>query len=375
MLPELRADAPPWSGRPGSTSPGPRPRLPSPAKPGFAESGKSPGGKSPGKAEKSPGKAKPQTSLAQNPSAQLAAAALVLVIVTAVITSSLAGGDVEAVLPPTMSEPGAYTKHYVQQAVALHASNIQDGGGGRGATVAHYLDRAAKPGDDRPEDDWYLFIIDPETGMVEADTAFPHRVGDDATQLVDVNGHAYGPELVEAPAEGAWASYVDVRPTTGKGGMKHAWVVRRGGLVFGSGWYEASYERKQETTEREPGAYTRALVEEAVWLYEAEGLDALTERHNSPNSIEGSRYVIVFDSDGKLLAHPQSPEHRGESLRGPLGIDAADQDFGSEMLAADEAGKWVPYEGRNPVTGEIENMYAWVVRRGGIFIGSSWTGG
>ena len=42
-----------------------------------------------------------------------------------------------------------------------------------------------------------------------------------------------------ATEDGAWVSFVYLDPATDEaGGTKHAWVVKRDGLLFGSGWYE-----------------------------------------------------------------------------------------------------------------------------------------
>ena len=39
-------------------------------------------------------------------------------------------------------------------------------------------------------------------------------------------------------AEGRWVEYVYLNPNTGFRELKHSWVVRHDGLIFGSGWYE-----------------------------------------------------------------------------------------------------------------------------------------
>ena len=47
---------------------------------------------------------------------------------------------------------------------------------------------------------------------------------------------------------------------------KQVWIVRHDNLIFGSGWYE-----REVSLESTPSAYARALVEQAVARYDAEG--------------------------------------------------------------------------------------------------------
>ena len=44
--------------------------------------------------------------------------------------------------------------------------------------------------------------------------------------------------MLSAPEEGKWISYVATNPDTGNEALKHTWMVRYDGLIFGSGWYE-----------------------------------------------------------------------------------------------------------------------------------------
>jgi len=45
-------------------------------------------------------------------------------------------------------------------------------------------------------------------------------------------------DILGATGADRWAGYVFDNPDTGKVTRKHAWIVRHGGLYFGSGWYE-----------------------------------------------------------------------------------------------------------------------------------------
>ncbi len=129
----------------------------------------------------------------------------------------------------------------------------------------------------------------------------------------------------------------------------------------------------------DPAEYTRHLVAEAIERYEADGLDAAVEHYSDPAHVDGSWYVFMIDGEGDVLAHYQ-PDRVGESLLDWVGIDANGYEFGPEMLAADEAGRWVPYVYTNPASGglgnsgdpEFELKNAWVVRHDGLLFGSGW---
>lgn len=265
---------------------------------------------------------------------------------------------------PTKEEPGAYTKWFVQQAInyydnAPNTAEISK----RQNTIDYY--KSAESRND--EDQWYIFIIDAATGVLEAQAVSTHLIGTTVNEKTDIDDSAYGEELLSAPATGKWVEYIDYNPQTKKGGLKHTWVVNHNGLIFGSGWYEASYKAFLLPTKKEPGAYTRMLVEEALWRYEAEGREAFIEYYSSAESIDGEWYVFVLDSDGTVLADVRNPDNVGENILGEIGIDNDGFNFGAEMLKATEGGLWVDYES------DLDNKNAWIMKHEDIFIGSAWT--
>ena len=259
---------------------------------------------------------------------------------------------------PTPEEPGAYTKWYVQQALDRYERE------GRQAALDYY-----NAGGDA-DGPWYIFVADVESGALVAHSAFPSRVGKDTGSLKDVTGYPYGKEILSATEEGGWIEYVFLDPVTNRGKKKHSWVARRDDLVFGAGWYESSYEQ-EPATKAEPGAYTKQLVEKALWRYVGEGRQAVIDYYNTPESVDGEWYVFIFDEAGELLAHAD-PGLLGESLTGPLGTDVTGYDFGSVMLEAPESGVWVDYMFENPATGEQGVKHSWVIEHEGLFFGSGW---
>ena len=127
----------------------------------------------------------------------------------------------------------------------------------------------------------------------------------------------------------------------------------------------------------DPAAYTQLVVDEAIARYEAEGFEAAVAHYSSPVSVDGQWYVFVVAADGTVIAHPDAGLV-GQSLHGWVGTDINGYEFGPEMLAADEAGRWVPYVYLNPAAGALgdedsfELKNAWVVRHDGLLFGSGW---
>ena len=125
-----------------------------------------------------------------------------------------------------------------------------------------------------------------------------------------------------------------------------------------------------------PADYTRYFVGNAISRYEAEGLEATLAHYNSPRSVDGQWYVFIIDENDLVIGHPD-PERLGLDLKGWVGTDANGYNFGPEMLAATEEGKWVSYVYRNPESGGIgagdfELKNAWVIKRDGMLFGSGW---
>ena len=181
----------------------------------------------------------------------------------------------------------------------------------------------------------------------------------------DVNGKPYGLQIVAAPAEGAWVDYVFENPETGELQRKNTWVVRRDGLVFGSGWYEPG------TTVDDPAAFTKTFVQQALDLYDAIGREAAVAFYNTPESVHGQWYVFISDADDVSIAHATVPANVGRRADDIVGPNA----FPAGRLVADGAaddGAWVRYTYVNPATGAVESKHSWVVRYDGLVFGSGW---
>ena len=234
---------------------------------------------------------------------------------------------------------------------------------GRDATIAYY---------NSPENidgEWYVFIID-ANGKVAAN-ADQSLLGQDLTGPlgVDITGYRFGAVMAATDESGQWVDYVFNNPDTGWQQRKHSWLVKRDGLIFGSGWYQGSAVRVADKSN--PIDYTVSLVDAALRRYRAEGRDATIAYYNSPESVDGEWYVFILAQDGRIVAH-YDQGRLGEDLKGPAGVDIAQYRYGDVLLAAPEEGRWVDYMHRNPASGNYEFKQSWAVRHEGLIFGAGW---
>ena len=119
----------------------------------------------------------------------------------------------------------------------------------------------------------------------------------------------------------------------------------------------------------EQAEYTKFFVENAIALYESEGLEDMVAYYNTPESVDGQWYVFIVDEEGYTISH-YDPEIRGRdpSLR----VDATGYFYGEDLLSATEDGKWVSYVFTNPATGGLDSKHTWAVRRDGLIFASGW---
>ena len=291
-------------------------------------------------------------------------ATVALVVVFGLVAAACGNDDDGAAGPPLQTERDAYTKWYVQQALDRYEET-----GGQ-ATIDYYNNEAGS------DDQWYLFIMDANSGVLLAHATIPSRVGTNSGERVDITGHAYGPLLKGSDEAGHWVDYVFYNPQTDSGATKHTWAIRRDDLIFGSGWYEDSYPTRP-ATKAEPGSYTQAFVDDAVWFYESNGRDALIEHFSSPDStdppsVDDQWYGFVADLAGVILAHPTVPENVGKPVHEVLGATAEGRAAAAELVTATETGKWVDYTYLNPQSGNQETKHTWILRRDNILIASGW---
>ena len=268
----------------------------------------------------------------------------------------------ETVAPPP-EDADAYTKYVVQQAINLYDVS------GRDATIAYYNTEQSVDGQ------WYVFIVD-EDNLVVSHATIPENVGLSLIEDlgIDSTGFAFGPVMAAAGETGRWVSYVYLNPATGQEETKHSWVVRRYGLLFGSGWYEVTPEVSAPVPSRsQPDIYTKYVAQQAIDYYIANGLDAALDYYNSIASVDGEWYVFIADENDIVIAHATVPSRRGGYLRDPsTRTDITGFFYGPVLADASELGRWVTYRFLNPAIGQIQTKHTWVIRYDGLLFASGW---
>ena len=121
----------------------------------------------------------------------------------------------------------------------------------------------------------------------------------------------------------------------------------------------------------EPEEYTQYLVKEAIGSYEAQGRDATLAYYNTPESIDGQWYVLIFDENDVMLAHAANPALVGQPASKVVGPN--DYPTGEAVVGvADEDGEWFSYTYTNPSSGAVEAKHSWMVEVDGLTFGSGW---
>ena len=140
--------------------------------------------------------------------------------------------------------PAAFTRGFVQAALDRYDRD------GREAALAYYNDReniysnSPLAGVYRQ---WYLFIID-EDNLIVSYPVIPELMGRDIKTIIDSEGYEFGKEIARATEAGHWIHYLWPNPAAceweEKEQLKHSWVIRHDGLIFGSGYYERVKARR-----------------------------------------------------------------------------------------------------------------------------------
>ena len=260
---------------------------------------------------------------------------------------------------PDISDQAAYTQAFVAAAIARYDRD------GREATLAYYNSPGAADGQ------WYIFIIDDQD---EQDPLIAHAnpdlVGVPAEDVIGPDGYPAGLMVLGAATDdGAWVDYQFTNLATGQAEIKHSWVVRHDGLVFGSGWYEDAPSKVHA-----PGAFTQSYVARALEMYRVLGREATLAYYSTPDSADGQWYMFIHQTDGTRVAHAHRANRPGwlGSNVGVTGLDVTGYLYGADMLAIETSG-WVSYVFPNP---DDENQYrrkhSWMVTHDGLQFGSGW---
>ena len=288
----------------------------------------------------------------------LSVIALALSIVALVLASvSRESDDGEEML---MADRYGFTVDYVAEVLDRYEDE------GLEATLEYYNSPESLVGE------WYAFIFD-ENGILIGHPNPAVRGQDLRGDLgLDSHGYRFGDVMLGATEEGLWVDYVFLNLKTGNQEYKHSWVVRRDGMLFGSGWYQVLPASPLAASKTDPAEYSVALVDQAIRYYKAHGRQEAIRHFGSPESVDGSWYVFLYDENNVRIAHPTRPDLVGKPVDGPTGVDINGYAYGQQMAQTDAAGQWVDYVFLNPATGEPASKHTWLQRYDGIVFASGW---
>ena len=265
-----------------------------------------------------------------------------------------------AIAPMMDGGADARTRAYVMKAIERYERE------GLEATVAYYnTEEGQREGSTGDFLNWRgLRIIDIDTGVILFSMNEPWQVG---LKLTEIGLGTVFKQWVEAATEeGYWAEGLEY-PLVGiqeTPEPRRNLFVRRGNVVFNSG---------HSILRENIGKLTQDYVNRAIEYYEREGLEATEAYYNSAESVDGPFYLFLMDENDLYLAHPILPHLIGTDIKDVVGEDG--QELGKEIAEATEAGIWVQYRWRSPVSELLEDKYTWAIRHDGLIFASGYYAG
>ena len=246
------------------------------------------------------------------------------------------------------ADPREYTVTYVEKAIARYERD------GLEVMKAYYNSVAGFEGQ------WYLFVMD-ENDHYIVHPLLPSLIGSDIKDVVESEGYELGKEIAAATEEGHWVDYLWPHPVTLQDAPKAAYAVRHDGLIFASGYYPEL---------EDPAAYTQAYVGDAIAYYNENGLEATLAYYNSPASIDGQWFLLLFDESNVTLAAAIAPQMVGQKM-GAIGNII--QGVESALPLVTEEGRWSQHTYLNPFTVEDDLMHVWSVRLDGLIFAAGYS--
>ena len=252
-----------------------------------------------------------------------------------------------------------YAKNYVQRAVEHYESEGLD------ETIAFYNSPQSIDGE------FYLFLIG-EDDLYLAHPILPHLIGTDIKDVTDSSGYELGREIAKAGEAGHWVDYLWPNPVSGIDEPKSTWVARHDGLIFASGYYTPDLDAAPPAwKDADPEEYTVTYVENAIELYERDGLEGLKGYYNSVGSFEGQWYLFATDADDRYLLHPLFSHLIGTDIKDVK--DSTGFELGAELAkATEDEGVWVEYLWPSPMTLQDAPKVAYAVRHDGLLFASGY---
>lgn len=119
-------------------------------------------------------------------------------------------------------------------------------------------------------------------------------------------------------------------------------------------------------------AQAEALVKKAVAFYKENGKEKAFAAFNDLKGkfVSGDLYILVYDLNGKCVAHGSNAKMIGKDL---IELKNADGNaFVKERveIAKTKGKRWQNYKWNNPATSTVENKTAYIEKAGDVIIGS-----
>jgi len=104
----------------------------------------------------------------------------------------------------------------------------------------------------------------------------------------------------------------------------------------------------------DPKSDAEGIVKEAIKFSKENGKEKALAAINSGKFTRGELYVMVYDMEGKCLAHGTKPARVGQNMMGDK--DPAGKEFIKERVEIGKKGKgWQSYKFQNPTTKKLED--------------------
>ena len=210
----------------------------------------------------------------------------------------------------------------------------------------------------------YVFVVDPITGMVQAQNVDPNLIGSTSDWDAIISDLPVADLLEEADAEGgAWAGYTFTNPATGEAESKRTWLITHDGLVFGSGYYSSDI----------PEADVRFVVDSAISTYESNRendawIDIITP--DEPVMTDDLYPFVIDAASWTRLADGVVPDRVGKAETILDTSARSVEDVRADLKA--NGSVWVTYTFHNPSTGIEQLKRTYLELRDGLVFGSGY---
>jgi cytochrome c len=114
-----------------------------------------------------------------------------------------------------------------------------------------------------------------------------------------------------------------------------------------------------------------AMVKKAIGFLKTNGVDKAYAEISNPKGqfIDRDLYVVVYDMNGKCVAHGANPKMIGRDLIDNKDVDS--KEFVKERveMMKKQASGWQDYKFRNPTTNQIEPKSMYIERVNDVIVG------